>query len=130
MKFARPVRGEAFTLQVLSTYDQKNLAAIAEFDFLDRDGNPLTSLDLNITGVDSEEEVTTDGTAENAIDGQVETYWLTSSRKLPHWIEFKTSAPAEIHGFRYTPKQNRSLGRIREWKLSVAVISAGSSTNR
>ena len=130
VKFARPVRGEAFTLQVLSSYDQKNLAAIAEFDFLDRDGNPLTSLDLNITGVDSEEEVTTDGTAENAIDGQVETYWLTSSRKLPHWIEFKTSAPVEIHGFRYTPKQNCSLGRIREWKLSATVISAGSSTNR
>ena len=115
--FEKPARGNFFTLEALSTYDRKNLASIAEFDFLDEKGNPITSLDLTISGVDSEEEIREDGTAENAIDGQVEACWLTSSRTLPHWIEFYSAEKTTIHGFRYTPKQNKDIGRIRDWKF-------------
>ena len=115
--FEKPVRGNFFTLEAVSTYDRKNLAAISEFDFLDKDGNPITTLNLSVTGVDSEEEIREDGVAENAIDGQIEAFWLTSSRELPHWIEFYSQDKAEIHGFRYTPRQNKSVGRIRDWKF-------------
>ncbi len=115
--FKEPVRGNFFTLKILRTYDAKNLASIAEFDFLDKDGNPITSLDLTVSGVDSEEEIRDDGVAENAIDGQVEAFWLTSSRSLPHWIEFFASEKTEIHGFRYTPRQNKAIGRIRDWEF-------------
>ena len=115
----KPVRGKFFTLQALSSHDAKNLASIAEFDFLDADGNPLTSVDMQVSGVDSEEEVRDDGIAENAIDGQVEAYWLSSSRTLPHWIEFRVSGQVEIHGFRYTPRQGNSIGRIKDWKFHV-----------
>ena len=115
----KPVRGEFFTLQVLSSYDARNLASIAEFDFLGADGNPMTSVDMQVSGVDSEEEVRDDGIAENAIDGQVEAYWLSSSRTLPHWIEFRVSEHTEIHGFRYTPRQGNAIGRIKDWKLHV-----------
>lgn len=117
--FKEPVRGSFFTLEATRTYDPKNLASIAEFDFLDKDGNPITSLDLTVSGVDSEEEIREDGVGENAIDGQVEAFWLTSSRTLPHWIEFFSSEKVEIHGFRYTPRQNKSTGRIRDWKFYV-----------
>ena len=116
--FRKPVRGRFFTFQVASTYDPKNLAAIAEFDFLGADGNPLTSLDARVSGVDSEEEVREDGVAENAIDGQVETFWFTESRTLPHWIEFGIPANAEIHGFRLTPRP-RTAGRIKDWRMFV-----------
>ena len=115
----KPVHGTFFTLQALSSYDAKDLASIAEFDFLGADGNPLTSVDMQISGVDSEEEVRDDGVAENAIDGQVEAYWLSSSRTLPHWIEFHVSDKTEIHGFRYTPRQGNGIGRIKDWKLHV-----------
>ena len=135
--FEKSVRGTTFTFQARTTYDAKNLASIAEFDLLDRDGNPLTSLGLRVTGVDSEEEVREDGVAENAIDGQVEACWTTSSRTLPHWIEFQTPNKVEIFGFRYTPRQ-KSVGRIKEWSLFIpardlqaeidAVAAAGGGT--
>lgn len=115
--FGKGVRGNYFTLQALTTYDAKNLATISEFAFLDKDGNPMNALDVQITGVDSEEEIREDGVAENAIDGQIEAFWLTSSRTLPHWIEFHVPAKAEIFGFRYTPRQNKNIGRIKDWKF-------------
>ena len=117
--FGKPVRGNFFTLQAMNTYDPKNLASIAEFDFLDKDGNPITSLDITVSGVDSEEEIREDGVAENAIDGQVKAFWITGSRALPHWIEFFSHEKAEIHGFRYTPRQNKSQGRIKDWRFYV-----------
>lgn len=115
--FDQPVRGNFFTLQALTTYDPKNLGTIAEFDLLDAQGNPMTSLALTVSGVSSEDEIREDGVAENAIDGQVEAFWLTSSRNLPHWIEFYSEQKAEIHGFRYTPRQNKSIGRLKDWQF-------------
>ena len=115
--FGKGVRGNYFTLQAVTTYDAKNLATISEFAFLDREGNPMNSIDVQITGVDSEEEIREDGVAENAVDGQIEAYWLTSSRTLPHWIEFYVPAKAEVFGFRYTPRQNKNIGRIKDWKF-------------
>ncbi len=115
--FKRPVTGTFFTLQALTTHDAKNLATVSELDLLDAKGNPLSSLELRIAGVDSEEEIRLDGAGENAIDGQVETVWQTSSRKLPHWLELGTSRPVEIHGFRYTPRPNAAVGRIKDWRF-------------
>ncbi len=117
--FEKPVKGNFFTFQALQTYDRKKLASIAEFDFLDAEGNPITTLDIQVSGVDSEEEIREDGVAENAIDGQVEAGWLSSSRTLPHWIEFYVSEKAEIAGFRYTPRQGKDVGRIKDWKFFV-----------
>ena len=113
--FSTPVSGSFFTLQARTTHDKKNLATISEFDLLDQNGNPLTALGLTVSGVDSEEEIREDGVAENAIDGQIEACWQTSSRTLPHWIEFAVPQKTEIHGLRYTPKQNKSIGRIKDW---------------
>ncbi|MBO6168074.1 MAG: beta-galactosidase [Kiritimatiellae bacterium] len=117
--FKEAVKGVYFTFEATSTYDKKSLASISEFDFLDKDGNPLASSSFIVSGVDSEEEIREDGVAENAMDGQVETIWLTSSRTLPHWIEFAAPEKTQIHGFRYTPKQNKSVGRIKDWKFYV-----------
>jgi len=50
-----------YQLQAVTTYDAKNLVTISEFAFLDRDGNPMNALDVQITGVDSEEEIREDG---------------------------------------------------------------------
>ena len=117
--FDKPASGNFFTFWIGSVYDKKNLAAVAEVDFLDAKGNPLTALDLSVSGVDSEEEIREDGAAENAIDGQVEAPWVTSSRTLPHWIEFSSGTKVAISGFRYTPRQSGSMGRIKDWKFYV-----------
>ena len=117
--FDKPVSGSFFTFRIDSVYDKKNLAAVAEVDFLDANGNPLTSLDLAVSGVDSEEEIREDGAAENAIDGQVEAPWVTSVRTLPHWIEFSSGNKVTISGFRYTPRQSGSMGRVKGWRFYV-----------
>ena len=39
------------------------------------------------------------------------------SRTLPHWIEFHVPAKAEVFGFRYTPRQGKDIGRIKDWKF-------------
>ena len=115
--FGKPARGNYFTFQIDGVYDAKNTASIAEFDFLDAKGDPITSLDLSVSGVDSEEEIREDGVAENAIDGQVEAPWTTSSRTLPHWIEFSSGSKVEVFGFRCTPRQSGSMGRVKEWRF-------------
>ena len=74
---------------------------------------------LQVTGVDSEEEIREDGVAENAIDGQVEACWIAPNRSVPHWIEFTADKKTDIYGIRYTPRQGRDVGRIRDWKFFV-----------
>ena len=117
--FEKPMRGSVFTFVADSVYDKKNTASVAEFDFLDKEGNPITSLGLQVTGVDSEEEIREDGVAENAIDGQVEACWIAPNRSVPHWIEFTADKKTDIYGIRYTPRQGRDVGRIRDWKFFV-----------
>ncbi len=118
VRFEKPIRADRFTLQALSSHDAKRgYVSIGEFDLLDAQGNPLTALGLRVTGASSEEEITADGSADNALDGQVETAWQTSSRTLPAWIEFKATALAEIHGFRLTPKLGKTDWRIKDFKF-------------
>ena len=62
-------------------------------------------------------EIREDGVAENAIDGQVEAPWTTSSRTLPHWIEFSSGSKVEVFGFRCTPRQSGAMGRVKDWRF-------------
>ena len=120
-----PVTASQFALQALSSHDRdakKPFASIAEFDLLDERGEPIANAGLTVAGVDSEEEITMDGVAENAIDGQVESFWYATARALPHWIAFRASRPVKIHGFRYTPCV-RNRGRIKSWRFLVEPVA-------
>ena len=78
-----------------------------------------------IAGVDSEERVREDGTAENAIDGQTANLWHTewgaAQPGHPHHIIIDLGKPVTIGGFNYTPRQGPpdAAGRIKDYRIYV-----------
>ncbi len=125
VKFEHPVKGRFFALQSESAFDGKPYAAIAELTLLDAAGRPLNSEGWSIAYVDSEEMAKEDGTAENAIDGQIANYWHTqwsdAAPAHPHTLVLDLVRPTEVAGFRYTPRQgdDRVTGRIRDYRVYI-----------
>ncbi|HWH72583.1 MAG TPA: discoidin domain-containing protein, partial [Candidatus Sulfotelmatobacter sp.] len=117
--------GRYFCLETLSAQDGKPYAAIAELDLLDAAGKPLSHEGWTIAYVDSEEREREDGTAENAIDGQVANFWHTqwggASPNHPHRLVLDLGQTREIAGFRYVPRQGAGAvgGRIKEYRIYV-----------
>jgi alpha-glucosidase len=80
---------------------------------------------LTIVFGDSEELVGAEGDATNAIDGEVETFWLTEwsahAPPHPHTLVIELSGAYLVDGFRYLPRQNGALrGTIREYRFYVS----------
>ncbi len=125
VRFARPVKGRFFALQGLNAYDGKPLAAVAELTLLDAAGQPLDSEGWSVAYVDSEELIQEDGSAENAIDGQVANYWHTrwggDAPGYPHTLVLDLVRSVEVGGFRYTPRQGDDHvdGRIKDYRIYV-----------
>jgi hypothetical protein len=61
---------------------------------------------------------------ENAVDGDPATIWHTawepSPKPFPHEIEFELEKAVEVQGFRYTPRQDMTNGRIAEYEFYVS----------
>jgi hypothetical protein len=61
---------------------------------------------------------------ENAVDGNPDTIWHTawepSPRPFPHEIEFELDKSVEVKGFRYTPRQDMTNGRIAGYEFYVS----------
>jgi hypothetical protein len=80
---------------------------------------------LTIAFVDSEELAGEDGDATNAIDGEVDTFWLTEwsyqEPPHPHTIVIGLGGTYLVEGFRYVPRQDGSLhGTITEYQFYVS----------
>jgi beta-galactosidase len=112
-------------LESLNSHDGKPDAAIAELSLLDTDGKPLSVEGWTIAFVDSEESVREDGTAENAIDGQIVNFWHTESGAVqpnhPHRLILDLGQPRVVAGFRYVPRQGADTvsGRIKDYRVYV-----------
>jgi beta-galactosidase len=125
VKFEAPAKGRYFCLECLSAQDGKPYAAVAELNLLDAAGQPLTHEGWTIAYVDSEEREREDGTAENAIDGQIANFWHTqwgsASPEYPHRLILDLGQPRVISGFEYVPRQGTGAvgGRIKEYKIYV-----------
>ena len=125
VRFARPVEGRQFGLEMLSAHDGKPFAAIAELDLLDVDGNSLPHTTWTIVAVDSEELTRVDGSALNAINGQTSDYWHSEygARQpgFPHQLAIDLGATARIGGFRYTPRAGSGevMGRIKDYRVFI-----------
>lgn len=123
--FTVPVTGRYFALQALDAHDGKPYAAIAELNVLGSDRRPIVADRWKIGYVDSEEMAKEDGSAENAIDGQVancwHTEWSAASPKFPHTLVIDLGRSVEVAGFRYTPRQGdeRVDGRIKHYRVFV-----------
>jgi len=125
VRFEKPVTGRYFCFEALSAQDGKPFASIAEITLLDEAGRPLSTEGWTIGYVDSEERNREDGTAENAIDGQIANYWLTqwgsAQPGFPHYLAFDMAKPRTVGGFRYVPRQGAAdvAGRIKAYRIYV-----------
>ena len=65
-----------------------------------------------------------EGDAENLIDGNPGTYWHTmysvTVANYPHWIDFDASEVKTMKGFTYTPRQDNSNGRVKDFEIFVS----------
>jgi beta-galactosidase len=124
VQFSSPARGRYFAIESLSAHDNKPFAAIAELDLLDESGKPLSHEGWTIAYVDSEERTREDGSAENAIDGQVANFWHTqwgdAQPPHPHRLILDLGQSRTISALRYVPRQGSGVaGRIKDYKIYV-----------
>ena len=126
VRFGAPATGRYFCLETLSAHDGKPYAAIAELDLLDAAGKPLSHEGWTVAYVDSEEQTREDGSAENAIDGQVANFWHTqwgdASPDHPHRLLLDLGQTHSISGFRYVPRQGAGAvgGRIKDYRIYLS----------
>jgi len=123
IKFVKPATGNFFGLESLNAHDGKPYAAVAELDLLDAAGKPISHDGWIVAYVDSEERDQEDGTAENAIDGQIanmwHTQWSASKPNHPHELILNLGKSQAISGFRYVPRQGEGGGRIKDYRVYV-----------
>ena len=124
VKFPKSLKGKQFCIESLNAHDGKPFAAIAELDLLDPASKSIPHAEWTIAYVDSEELVGEDGSAGNAIDGQVTTHWHTAWQTEkpghPHQLVIDLGAAVRIGGFRYTPRGGENQpGRIKDYRVYV-----------
>jgi len=124
VKFPEPIEGKQFCIESLNAQDGKPYAAIAELDLLDPAGKSIPHTAWTIAYVDSEELVGEDGSAGNAIDGQVTTHWHTAWKTEkpghPHQLVIDLGETVPIGGFRYTPRAGENqAGHIKDYRVYV-----------
>lgn len=125
VRFAKPVQGRQFCLETLNAIDGKPYAAVAELSLLDGDGAPIPHTIWTIAYVDSEERISEDGSALNAINGQTADFWHTEWSQAqpahPHHLVIDLGQTVTISGLRYTPRAGNSTvgGRIKDYRIYV-----------
>ena len=114
VKFARTATTRQVCLEMLNAHDGSPFAAIAELDFLDEAGRSISHGNWTIAYVDSEERSAEDGSALNAINGQIADFWHSewSQKKppFPHRLIIDLGAATPISGLRYTPRTGNNVG--------------------
>jgi hypothetical protein len=85
---------------------------------------PLSQSDWIVEYVDSEERIGENGSAENAFDGNKNSFWHTKwyrgADPLPHEIRIDLGGDYLINGFKYLPRQDMVNGRIADYEFYVS----------
>lgn len=119
----RHVRFEATSEQAGAVW-----SAVAELQLFTTGGTALPRSGWSISA-DSAEEDDEDAPASAAIDGDTATFWHTSwepapdnvnDDPLPHHLDIDLGSAHPITGFSYLPRQDRTNGRIKDWKFYVS----------
>jgi beta-galactosidase len=111
-------------LQALSSQNGDEFTTLAELNVLDAQGKELPRKGWKILYVDSEENFAEGDLAENAIDGDADTFWHTlwsaPHPSHPHTLVVDLGATREISGVRLLPRQDSPNGRIKDYKLYLS----------
>ena len=121
IKFEKPVKGQYFAIRATSTHNGKPFAACSELDLFDDKGKNIPHSDWSIAAVSSEERSGEDGSAENAVDGQIANHWHSSwdMEKFPHYIVIDLGKVENVGGFKWTPRQTGENGRVKNFEAYV-----------
>lgn len=127
VRFAHSATGRQFCLESLDAFDGKPFAAVAEIALLDAQNAPINQSGWTIAYASSEESSSEDGSALNAINGQVTDHWHSAySGKAPHpahphRLIIDLGGQVLVTGLRYTPRQGAAdvTGRIRRYRVYV-----------
>lgn len=119
----KPNKGRYFCLQALSSYKGDNIASIAEFDVLDKNGKAISREHWKIRYANSEETRSGNRTADKIFDLQESTFWQTvDNTSYPHQIVIDLSKEYEISGFRYLSRAEGDMpGLIRDYEVFVKI---------
>lgn len=109
VKKARYVR-----LTATSTYSG-TAVSVGELSILDGKGNAMLNSSLSVKSFTSQESL---NQAIKAIDGDPATYWSAAAGgSLPKQITLDLGSLREIGGFIYSPRQDSSTGRVRNYEV-------------
>ena len=112
-------------LQALSSQNDDDFTTLAELEALDAAGKAVSRQGWKILYVDSEETAAEAGQAENAIDGQPDTFWHSLWSEghpgHPHALVIDFGTEQEISGVRLLPRQDSPNGRIKDYRLYLSV---------
>lgn len=79
---------------------------------------------IKVASASASSEESGEGDAENAIDGDVGTYWHTlyssSVPKHPHQLIIRFESPQTVIGFDYTPRQTNGNGRVKAYEMQAS----------
>lgn len=116
-----PQNARYLCLQALSSQNGDDFTTLAELNVLNADGKPVSPRHWKVAYVDSEETSGDFAPAENAFDGDENTFWHTAWSAAqpphPHTLEIDLDAMREISGIRLLPRQDSPNGRIKDYRL-------------
>ena len=111
-------------LQALSSQNGDDFTTLAELDALDATGKTISRQNWKIVYADSEENFAEGDLADNAIDGNRDTFWHTlwsaPHPSHPHSLVVDLGAAQEISGVRLLPRQDSPNGRIKDYRLYLS----------
>jgi beta-galactosidase len=117
-------RARYLCLQALSSQNGDDFTTLAEIDALDTNHRPVSRDGWKILYVDSEETSAEDSVAENAIDGDTDSYWHSAwslnHSAHPHTLVIDMNAVRELSGVRLLPRQDSANGRIKNYRLYLS----------
>ncbi|MDR2673305.1 MAG: beta-galactosidase [Opitutaceae bacterium] len=135
IRFDAPQKGRHFGIETLDAHDGGARAAIAEISLLGPRGETLSIDGWTVVYADSEEHSAEDGSADNALDGQTATHWLTraapggggaagtgtAAPAHPHLLIIDLGKKRTLTGFRLVPRQGgaAAVGRIKNCRIFV-----------
>ena len=110
-------------MRPLSTQGGDPHAAVAELNLFGPGQAVLPRERWQVAYVDTEELKAEKGSADNALDGNAETYWhtgwsgVTLRQPQPHALVIDLGEVVRFEGLRYLPRQEDKPGRIKAFKL-------------
>ena len=120
VKFAS-AKARYFCLEGISSFDETNIAAVAEFDVLDGNGQKISREKWKIVYADSEETRSGNRTADKLYDLQESTFWQTvDNTAYPHQVVIDLGDEYDVTGFRILPRAEQGApGMIKDYKVYV-----------